>query len=257
MTLLETVMRTVFLAPVRRFRKRVQRIRRQRDEQALVAHAGLIVRSGPFVGMSLRGACSPLGGKLLGTHEMELAPVIERLCRSDIEHVVNVGAADGFYAVGMLHRLKMARGTAFEMLTAYHSSIHELADSNSVRERLDIRAACDPEVLASALTGNERTLVIIDVEGAERDLLDPSRVPRLRDAWILVELHDFIDPEISTLVRRRFEQSHRVTSYRATPRTPGDLPKVEGMSIRALLRLANEGRPALMEWFWLEPHAGL
>lgn len=250
---LKAAVRTVVLTPVQRLRKRAKRVQRRRDERALAAHAGLIVQSGPFAGMSLQGARSPIGGKLLGTHEMELAPVLERLCHSDLQHVVNVGAADGFYAVGMLRRLTTARATAFEMVTSYHSAIDELARSNGVRDRLAVRGACDVEALASAIAANERTLVIIDVEGAERDLLDPARVPRLRDAWILVELHDFVDPQISTIVRQRFHDTHRVTGYRAAPRTIHDVPAVDGMSARALLRLADEGRPALMEWYWMEP----
>ena len=253
MTLLKSVVRAVVLAPVQRLRKRAQRVQRHRDERALAARAGLRVQTGPFAGMSLQGARSPIGGKLLGTHEMELAPVIERLSCSDMQHVVNVGAADGFYAVGMLRRLTTAHATAFEMVESYHSAIDELARSNGVRDRLAIRGACDVEALASAMAGNERTLVIIDVEGAERDLLDPSRVPRLCDAWILVELHDFVDPQISTILRRRFDATHRVTCYRAAPRTVRDVPAVAGMSARGLLRLADEGRPALMEWFWMEP----
>lgn len=252
-TVLRSLVRAVVLAPVQRFRKRALRARRHRDERDLVAHAGRVVLTGPFAGMSLQGACSPIGGKLLGTHEMELAPIIESLCRSEIQHVVNVGAADGFYAVGMLRRLKAARATAFEMLMPYHSAIDELARANAVRDRLAVRGACDVEALASALAGDTRTLVIMDVEGAERELLDPVRVPPLRGTSVLVELHDFLDPQISTILRRRFEPTHRVTSYRAAARTVRDLPAVAGMRSQALLRLADEGRPAAMEWFWLEP----
>ena len=255
MKALKSIVRTVFFTPVRRLRKRARHARRRRDEKVLRDHVPLTVRSGPFAGMSLEGACSPLGPKVLGTYEMELWALIETIARSRVQHVVNAGAADGFYAVGFLRHLPAARATAFEMLPSHHAHIDELARTNGVRDRLAIHGACDSSSLSSALNRDECTLVIMDVEGAERDLLDLARSPALRHARILVEVHDFVDPNISGLLRERFAATHRFTAYRSRRRTVEDLPPVPGVGVKVLLRLADEGRPSQMEWFWLEPHA--
>ena len=143
MKVLKSMVRAVFFTPVRRLRKRARHARRQRDEKVLLEHAPLTVRSGPFAGMNLEGACSPLGPKVLGTYEMELWALIETITRSPVQHVVNVGAADGFYAVGFLRHLPMARATAFEMLTSHHAHIDTLARTNGVRDRLAIHGACE------------------------------------------------------------------------------------------------------------------
>ena len=254
MNVLKSIVRAVFFTPVRRLRKRARHARRQRDEQALRDHVPLTVRRGPFDGMNLDGACSPLGPKVLGTYEMELGTLIESIAHSPVQHVVNVGAADGFYAVGLLRHLPRARATTFEMRTSHHAHIDALARANDVRDRLTIRAACDVASLSAMLNHDERTLVIMDVEGAERELLDIARVSGLRNAQILVEVHDFVDPQISGLLRERFEATHRLTAYRSRPRVLADLPEVPGVKRATLLRLAHEGRPAQMEWFWLEPH---
>jgi hypothetical protein len=248
------MVRTVFFTPVRRLRKRARQAQRQRDEKVLLDHTPLMVLSGPFAGMNLGGACSPIGPKVLGTHEMELWALIETIARSPVQHIVNVGAADGFYAVGLLRHLPAARATAFEMLTSHHAHIDTLARANGVRDRLAIRGICDSSTLSSTLNRDERTIVIMDVEGAERDLLDVARAPGLRHAEILVEVHDFVDPQISALIRQRYEATHRITVYRSRPRALADLPSVRGVEHTMLIRLANEGRPALMEWFWMEPH---
>lgn len=255
MKALKSMVRAVFFTPVRRLRKRARHAQRQRDEKVLLDHAPLMVQSGPFAGMNLEGACSPIGPKVLGTHEMELSALIETIARGSVQHVVNVGAADGFYAVGFLRQLPMARATAFEMLTSHHAHIDALARANGVRDRLTIHGVCDSSSLSSALNRAERTLVLMDVEGAERELLDVARAPGLRYAQILVEVHDFVDPQISGLLRERFEATHDLTAHRSRPRTLDDLPLVPGVDVAVLLRLADEGRPAQMEWFWLEPHA--
>ena len=252
---LKSMVRATFFTPIRRLRKRARHARRQRDEKVLLDHVPLTVRTGPFAGMNLEGTCSPIGPKVLGTYEMELSSLIETIARSPVRHVVNVGAADGFYAVGLLRHLPMARATAFEMRTSLHPHIDTLARTNGVRDRLTIHGVCDSPTLSSTLNHDERTLVIMDVEGAERELLDVARVPGLRHAHILVEAHDFVDPQISGLIRQRFEATHRVTVYRSRLRELADLPGVGGIGDAMLRRLANEGRPAQMEWFWLEPHA--
>jgi hypothetical protein len=251
---LKSMVRAVLVTPVRRLRKRARHAQRQRDEKVLLDHVPLMVRSGPFAGMNLEGACSPIGPKVLGTHEMELSALIETIARGPVEHVVNIGAADGFYAVGFLRHLPIARATAFEMLTSHHAHIDALARANGVRDRLAIHGVCDSSSLSSTLNRDERTLVIMDVEGAERELLDVARAPGLRYAHILVEVHDFVDPQISGLIRQRFEATHRVMVFRSRPRALADLPSVGGVGHATLLRLANEGRPSQMEWFWLEPH---
>src|SRR5579859_5362525 len=59
------------------------------------------VRSGPFAGMryvdaSIGSAYLP---KLLGIYERELHPVIEEACASRPGLIVDLGAAEGYYAV--------------------------------------------------------------------------------------------------------------------------------------------------------------
>src|SRR5215208_3855790 len=63
----------------------------------------LKVLSGIFAGM--RYVRDAVGGqlypKLLGTYELELVPVIQALNRKRVARIVDVGAAEGYYAVGL------------------------------------------------------------------------------------------------------------------------------------------------------------
>jgi hypothetical protein len=254
MNVLKSAIRATLLTPIRRLRKRARRAQRRRDEQALLRRVPLVVHSGPFKEMSLRGAISPLGPKVLGTHEMELRAIIGDLCRMDIHHIVNVGGADGFYAIGLLRHLPNARSTVFETIDSHHEAIAEMAEANGVRQRLTILGTCTIDTLSSVIRDAERTLVLMDVEGAERDLLDPARILLLQRTFVLVELHDFVDPHISKAIRDRFMHTHQLTEVRSRPRRVEDLPAIEGVDASRLLRLAAEGRPGEMEWFWLTPH---
>lgn len=75
--------------------------------------------NGPFRGMRYvrTSIGSSFGAKLIGTYELELAGVIEELCRRGFREVVNIGAGEGHYAVGLAFRQPGALVTAFEMDT--------------------------------------------------------------------------------------------------------------------------------------------
>ncbi len=74
------------------------------------------VLSGPFQG--LRYLCSWdnsfFSQKILGTYEKELHGLIELICTEAYDLVVDVGAAEGFYACGLAYRMPQARVIAYE-----------------------------------------------------------------------------------------------------------------------------------------------
>src|ERR1700686_4848787 len=68
------------------------------------ASAG-VVQSGPFKGMRLSDQTTwgdgDLGAKILGCYEQELWPHLEGARRGAYRRVINVGCAEGYYAVGL------------------------------------------------------------------------------------------------------------------------------------------------------------
>ena len=65
--------------------------------------------------------------KLLGIYERELAPYIERAVAWQPRLVVELGAAEGYYAVGMARRLPRAHVVAFEMVAENRDWVREMA----------------------------------------------------------------------------------------------------------------------------------
>lgn len=64
----------------------------------------LVVKSGPFRGLQYivaESICSALVPKLLGSYESELHETLERLLCNDYDLVLDIGCAEGFYAVGI------------------------------------------------------------------------------------------------------------------------------------------------------------
>jgi hypothetical protein len=170
------------------------------------------VNGGPFAGMRyVHGAVgSAYVPKLLGIYERELNARIEQACALKFPLIVDIGAAEGYYAVGLARRNPNAHVIAFEMEEKGQAALKELAELNNVTSRVEIRGKCNPEDLARVLATSERALVLCDVEGDEEILVNPEVIPSLALMHLLVEMHEFISAGITERVSKRFSATHNV-----------------------------------------------
>lgn len=217
--------------------------------------------SGPFAGMKYIGYAqgSVYIPKLLGSYERELNQTVEAMLARCPGLVIDIGAAEGYYAIGVATRSSNCEIIAFETDPAGQDGLREMALLNHVSDRVSIRGKCDPADLKLAMHGKRNVAITCDVEGYELTLLDPVEIPELREAAILVELHDFVVHDITETIRSRFESTHRIHHIwqEAEPRSPADFPwrnLVTAMLPRYYLNcVVSEMRPTRMAWFWMEP----
>jgi hypothetical protein len=139
-----------------------------------------MIASGPFAGMEfvVKGSWGNVGPMLVGCYEREIHRAVEAAISRSPRTVVVVGAAEGYYAVGLARRLPSANVVAVDIDPLARVICAEVAIRNGVEGRVEIREAChwnDLEALAGPIT-----LVICDSEGFEVELLDPARVPDWR-----------------------------------------------------------------------------
>jgi hypothetical protein len=216
----------------------------------LVERVGTIVQGGPFAGMQFldrvsEGAYVP---KLLGAYEAELHPLIERLAASAYDLVINIGCAEGYYAVGFARRLGAAVH-AFDIDEAAQRLCRDLAQRNGVADRVTVGSAFHTaDFLRYA---GRKVLVICDIEGAEASLLDPSIEPALTTMDILVEMHHVAGHWTSENLFPRFKVSHSIVEIRQQPRDAATYPALDGLSDRerffALLERLEETRWAFFQ----------
>jgi hypothetical protein len=218
------------------------------------------VMAGPFRGMRIE--LSPLSsrhllGYLLGSQELELHEAIEHIATRDYRTILNIGAADGYYAVGLAMRLPDACIEAFEALPEFHPLIQRAAQANSVRQRIAIFGKCTVDLLNLRLaSAAQPTLIVMDVEGAEVALLDLHAVPPLELADILVETHDAFAPAATEELIDRLGETHDVVCYTARPRRLDDfpagvLPGLPAWLPRTAVELMNERRTGVQRWLML------
>ena len=76
----------------------------------ILQKTGHIIKYGPFAGMNYDVAASEGGGapRLLGGYEASLAPIINDIVEAKPDLIIDVGCAEGYYAIGMARRLPNA-----------------------------------------------------------------------------------------------------------------------------------------------------
>jgi hypothetical protein len=211
-----------------------------------------VVSSGPFAGVRYPDELIQVP-KLVGTYELELQPALERLIARQPATIVNVGAGEGYYAVGLARRLPHAQVHAFDIDDEAQRLCRSLAVMNEVADRVTVRGECSPAVLAD-LAGADVALVM-DCEGCELALLRPDESPTLRDWTIIVELHDFLDPATSTIITERFADTHDVDLIEARSRRGLVVEQIDFLSAAEQEIALEEARPPGMRWADMRPRS--
>lgn len=179
---------------------------------------GRRVRGGLFRGLRYAhgGRGMAVAAKLLGTYEAELIPVFDWVMRAGFARMGNVGSAEGYYAVGLARGVPGARMDAFECDPARQVLLARNAADNDVGDRLRQHGRADHASLHGVLADAPEPFLLVDIEGGERELLDPAALPDLTRAWMLVELHPGDRPDVEATLTARFARSHRL--FRFDPR---------------------------------------
>jgi hypothetical protein len=217
-----------------------------------VHHLGAVVQAGPFAGMSY-GVESADGGRaprLLGVYEASLHPVIEAIIAHAYPQILDIGCAEGYYAVGLARRMPGTTVHARDTNPVARDRCTQLAAENDVTSRVIVGDEVTHADL-SALCATAPTLILCDIEGAEGVLLDPDKAPALRDADLLVEVHEGEAPGLLSLLSKRFAATHSITRIDRQLRPDLLPPWADTLSDLDRLLLLWEWRAVPTPWLWL------
>ena len=228
-------------------------------ENLISRWSDLTVKHGPFKGMiypEKKAVGSLLVPKLLGSYERELYPVLEKICSNEYSEIVDIGCAEGYYAVGLAMRIKTARVFAYDINDDAIYLCKKMARMNNVDGRLVTGTLCAASTLLS-IPFRKKALVLSDCEGYEKELFTEELVPFLAHHDLLIEIHDFIDIEISSIIRQRFQNTHVISAIKSiddiTKAHTYCYEELSGYNLATRKRLLAENRPSIMEWFYMTP----
>ena len=185
------------------------------------------VLNGPFKGMkypSIDITELTLAPKISGSYEGHLSPVINQITNTAYNNIIDVGCAEGYYAVGFAMRIPQSTVHCYDVNEYDLEFCKKMADLNGV-SNLTYNKFCSPETLINFKYG-ARSLIFCDCEGYELELFTPAVVSALKKTDVLVELHDVINPVISETLLERFRNTHNA---KIINNSNVDYSKLEGL----------------------------
>lgn len=215
-------------------------------EQRFISEHGATVHAGPFQGLQYieRSAGSSLLPKLIGSYEQELNEELEKLLKIPFKTIIDVGCAEGYFAVGCAWRVPNAQVFAFDTNPGAQALCQELSNLNKVKVHIGRR--CTPATLEDRIKGV--TLVICDCEGYEVELLDPIKAPSLLRASIIVEIHGTAKPLLD-----RFVTTHHIVFIFSRERDIDAFPLIAHFTAEGRKLSLAEFRHGIQQWAVIVP----
>ncbi|MDE2357624.1 MAG: hypothetical protein KGL69_12815 [Alphaproteobacteria bacterium] len=240
-------------------------VRRLYLARRLFQATGGVVQHGPLsgynVGARATWRAADDSAKILGLYEQEVCALLARLA-GERTTLIDLGAADGYYGVGLVAVGVYARSHCFEIVEESRQNLAALAADHGVGDRVHIHGAATPGFMAElAAQGVEASdsVVLCDIESSEFEVLDEACLQSLTRAHLIVEIHDFMRGDGKAQYARLLERASRlfeVTEIRTGARDLSQIPLVsDHWTDNDRWLLCSESRAKLMSWLHLAPRS--
>ena len=222
------------------------------------------VKYGPFKGLHLTHdpwwGQLDLGSQCLGLYEKEILKFIENIEDGQFTNFIDIGAADGYYAVGLLSTGKIQRSICFEKTDKGREAIFTNWKKNGSIGQLVVKAKANFESIATLTEHDlERSLILIDIEGGEFELLNNDTIHKFRHSKILLEIHnwvtDFEEKYKNLLIS--LDETFCIKIIKRVDRQVDNYMELRDFTDDNRLLLVSERRPCLMRFLELTPKSRL
>jgi hypothetical protein len=202
--------------------------------------------------MPEQGSWGGQAARLAGTYEEELNPYILRIVSAEPSAVIDLGAAEGYYAVGLARLMPSIPVLAYELDARARRICREVVARNGVKN-VKVRGRITPTELRRRV--RPLSFLLSDVEGYEDELFDLAKLPGLRQVFMVIELHEFAVPGVTSSILERFGTSHAIELVDAVPRSGAGRAQLAHLTNEEADQVVREGRPTEppMQWAVMWP----
>ncbi len=168
------------------------------------------VLTGPFKGLKYSeptSVCGPILPKLLGTYESELIPIINLISEKNYNTIYNIGAAEGYYAIGFSMLFKNSTIKAYEIDKEGFKFLKQNVKFNNKDKKIQcINSFANSDI--KKITDEEKNLIFSDCEGCEFEIFDKDVLKNLINSDLILEIHTNDYKE--TLIEKQLKETHSV-----------------------------------------------
>jgi len=219
------------------------------------------VVAGPFKGLiypNIEAIGSSIYPKLLGTYEIELEHVINEICSNKYSVIIDIGCAEGYYAVGLAMLNDKSKVYAYDNNKYARDLCISMAKENNVSERVIVNEIFTMRTIHKILP-KDQGFIICDCEGAEEYIFyddGENWLELIKHFDLLIEIHDVFRQGISQYIYQLFSKYYEIQIiYSVEDNLRAvifDTPLLNGIDYCTKLNFLAENRPGIMQWFYMK-----
>ncbi|QLG69525.1 MAG: methyltransferase [Candidatus Woesebacteria bacterium] len=207
------------------------------------------IRYDPFSGIKYikNSFGSVLLPKIIGSYEEPIQEWINQAIKRKYYKVIDLGSAEGYYAIGMAKNLPQSTVLASDIDPKARHLCRILARKNNCNN-IKIVGKLDHQRLNKEIIRN-KTIIICDIEGNELELLEPNKVKKLNFCDIICELHDdLVSNNITEEMIKRFHKTHSIEIVVDRPREKNRYKILNSLQTDIVSFILDERRYGISRW---------
>jgi|TARA_B100000795_G_scaffold260913_1_gene237218 hypothetical protein len=237
----------------------IQRAKNKVLNKIILEH-GHQVAYGTFKGMKLSKntywSKNDIITHILGVYEKHVLKKIIEFSKKGNYPFIDIGAADGYFAIGMAFSETFKKIYAFEIDEEGRRSLNRNIENNLCKDKVVVDIEANFETLKEIVDKNKSAVILIDIEGSEFDLLDDNLLQLLSNCYIVCELHPTLSAngfEKQNMLINNAKAFFDVSIIQRESYSPNKFSELNEFTDEERLIAFGEGRENNMNWLILEP----
>lgn len=220
------------------------------------------VKYGPFEGVILPfnsyWAEQDISSMLVGFYEKEVTDFIISSSLQNRSVFIDIGAADGYFATSLIKKGFFKESICFEQSKRGIESIKKNVSINNIdKSKIEIRGKAESTFYRDFNSDLlSKSVILIDIEGGEYELLTENSLNHLKDAILVVELHPFFVRNGVIEQNLLFERASKIFDVRfitTQSRNPNEIFELDCLHDNDKWLICSEGRSNSTQWLTLIP----
>ena len=194
-----------------------------------------------------------IASKVYGLYENNIQKVLEEIKKPIL---IDIGAADGFFAIGCIYSGISKHCYAFEQSNLGRSALSKTAELNKVSENITIKGGVNSQNFLSLLPQDidfSKAIVLCDIEGEEYSFFTDNILKKLEKSHIIIEIHNTHNKNNEIKLMKRIKSKFNVTIITGSENDYSRLPEIQLLNDIDRNLIACEGRSYIGKWWYLKP----
>jgi hypothetical protein len=190
------------------------------------------------------------GSKVLGLYESQILNWVKSR-RFDL--FIDIGAADSYYAMGLLLSKRAKRAITFEVSEKDRNIAKLLSLKMQMSEKIEILGRANVNQIIKATAGIKKVFILVDIEGEEYNLITPRLLKLTRNCFFLIEMHNHPHNNLENKFIKLCRKTHFVEILNDRERVFPTDRFLSRLTDNEKCLLMSEGRQYAMKWLVLSP----